>query len=94
MSLGLNDKAELREIDALGPDHQIERPNVVTRMTPFGEFTRLGSQVEMSETPEFWDDPILVPMGSSKPEWQPKTQEVAMPHQRTAPQVAHEAPRR
>jgi len=73
MSLGLNDKADLAAIDRLGPDHQIQRPNVVTRMTPFGEFTRLGSQVEMSETPETWADPILVPMGSSKPDWLPTT---------------------
>jgi len=40
-------------------------------MTPFGEFTRLGSQVEMSVTPEFWADPILVPKGSCLPEWLP-----------------------
>ena len=94
MSLGLNDKADLPAIDTLGPDHQIQRPNVVTRNTPFGEFTRLGSQVEMSETPEFWDDPILVPMGSSRPEWRPKTYEVPLPHQRIEPQAVPEAPRR
>jgi crotonobetainyl-CoA:carnitine CoA-transferase CaiB-like acyl-CoA transferase len=94
MSLGLNNKADLAAIDALGPDHQIQHPNVVTRMTPFGEFTRLGSQVEMPETPEFWEDPILVPMGSSRPEWRPKTHEVPMPQQRTAPKVVHDAPHR
>jgi hypothetical protein len=53
---------------AAGPEHQIQRPNLVTRMTPFGEFTRLGSQLNMSQTPESWADPILVPMGSSRPE--------------------------
>ena len=72
MSLGLNDKAKLDHIADLGPEHQIQKPNLVTRMTPFGEFTRLGSQVEMSETPESWTDPILVPMGSSLPVWLPK----------------------
>jgi crotonobetainyl-CoA:carnitine CoA-transferase CaiB-like acyl-CoA transferase len=72
MSLGLNDKEQLLDIAALGPEHQIQRPNLVTRMTPFGEFTRLGSQVELSRTPELWSDPILVPMGSSRPEWLPK----------------------
>jgi crotonobetainyl-CoA:carnitine CoA-transferase CaiB-like acyl-CoA transferase len=72
MSLGLNDKAELLDLDALGPEHKIQQPNLVTRTTPFGEFTRLGSQVEMSKTPEFWTDPILVPIGSSRPEWLPK----------------------
>src|SRR5262249_31142079 len=74
MSLGLNDKAQLLDIAALGPEHQIQRPNLVTRMTPFGEFTRLGSQVELSKTPEFWTDPMLVPLGSSRPEWLPKTE--------------------
>jgi crotonobetainyl-CoA:carnitine CoA-transferase CaiB-like acyl-CoA transferase len=71
MSLGLNDKAQLLDLEALGPEHQILRPNLVTRMTPFGEFTRLGSQVELSKTPEAWTDPILVPLGSSRPEWLP-----------------------
>ena len=71
MSLGLNDKAQLAQIADLGPEHQIQKPNLITRMTPFGEFTRLGSQVEMSETPESWADPILVPLGSSRPEWLP-----------------------
>jgi crotonobetainyl-CoA:carnitine CoA-transferase CaiB-like acyl-CoA transferase len=71
MSLGLNDKALLLDIPALGPDHHVQQPNLVTRPTPFGELTRLGSQVEMSETPESWADPILVPIGSSRPEWLP-----------------------
>ncbi len=74
MSLGLNDKAQLLAIDELGPEHRIQRPNLVTRMTPFGEFTRLDSQVELSKTPEFWTDPILVPVGSSRPEWLPKSE--------------------
>jgi crotonobetainyl-CoA:carnitine CoA-transferase CaiB-like acyl-CoA transferase len=72
MSLGLNDKAQLLDIESLGPEHQIQQPNLVTRMTPYGELTRLGSQVEMSRTAEYWTDPILVPMGSSRPEWLPK----------------------
>lgn len=72
MSLGLNDKAQLLDIGALGPEHQIQLPNIVTRMTPFGELTRLASQVEMSKIPEYWTDPILVPLGSSRPEWLPK----------------------
>jgi hypothetical protein len=31
-----------------------------------------GSQVEMSKTTEFWTDPILVPIGSCRPEWLPR----------------------
>ena len=72
LSLGLNDKAKLLTLDELGAEHQIQTPNLITGMTPFGELTRLGSQVEMSKTPEYWSDPILVPPGSSRPEWLPR----------------------
>jgi crotonobetainyl-CoA:carnitine CoA-transferase CaiB-like acyl-CoA transferase len=71
LSLGLNDKAQLLALDELGPEHQIQTPNLVTGMTPFGELTRIGSQVEMSKTPEYWTDPILVPPGSGHAEWLP-----------------------
>jgi crotonobetainyl-CoA:carnitine CoA-transferase CaiB-like acyl-CoA transferase len=83
MSLGLNDKAQLLDIAALGPEHQIQRPNLVTRMTPYGEFTRLGSQIELSKTPEYWTDPILTPLGSSRPEWLP-TSESSKRHRQPA----------
>jgi hypothetical protein len=38
-------------------------------MTPFGEYTRPASQVEMSKTPQFWDDPMLYMQGASQPVW-------------------------
>ncbi len=69
MSLGLNDKAMLGELESLGAEHQIMKPNLVTGMTPFGEYTRAGSQVEMSKTPQDWDDPMLYVPGSCLPEW-------------------------
>jgi hypothetical protein len=47
----------------------------VPGQTAFGEFTRLGSQVEMSRTPEYWADPIISPIGSSKPEWLPRKED-------------------
>ena len=72
MSLGLSGKAQLLDIDALARSTR-SSGRTWWRMTPFGEFTRLGSQVEMSRTPESWTDPILVPMGSSRPEWLPKS---------------------
>jgi hypothetical protein len=56
-------------MDNLGPEHKPLPPNLQTGQTAFGEFTRLGSQVEMSKTPEYWADPIISPIGSSKPEW-------------------------
>lgn len=70
-ALGLVENGVLLDLDNLGPEHQPIKPNLQTGQTAFGEFTRLGSQVEMSETPEYWADPIISPIGSSKPEWLP-----------------------
>jgi crotonobetainyl-CoA:carnitine CoA-transferase CaiB-like acyl-CoA transferase len=69
-AIGLVDKNLLLNLDNLGPEHTPVKPNLQTGQTAFGEFTRLGSQVEMSKTPEYWEDPIIWPIGSSKPEWQ------------------------
>jgi len=69
MSLGFNDKEVIKDLEKLGPEHQIMEPNLVTGMTPYGEFTRAASQVEMSKTPQFWDDPLLYVPGASEPEW-------------------------
>ena len=69
MSLGLNDKEVIDDLDNLGEEHQIMTPELVTGMTAFGEFTRPASQVEMSKTPQFWDDPLLYMQGSGRPEW-------------------------
>lgn len=71
-ALGLVDNDTLLNLANLGPEHQPLKPNVQTGPTAFGEFTRLGSQVEMSKTPEYWADPIINPIGSSKPEWLPR----------------------
>ncbi len=70
-ALGLVDSSMLVKLDELGPEHTPIKPNLQTGQTAFGEFTRLGSQVEMSETPEYWDDPIISPIGSSRPVWRP-----------------------
>jgi crotonobetainyl-CoA:carnitine CoA-transferase CaiB-like acyl-CoA transferase len=72
MMLGLVDKNTLLDLENMGPEHQHMEPNLQTGQTAFGEFTRLGSQIEMSKTPEYWADPILWPIGSSKPEWLPR----------------------
>ena len=68
-ALGLIDLNTLLKLDTMGPEHQPMPPNLQTGQTAFGEFTRLGSQVELSKTPEFWADPLVEPIGSSKPEW-------------------------
>ncbi|RFU32131.1 hypothetical protein B7463_g4212, partial [Scytalidium lignicola] len=70
-ALGLVENDVLLNMENLGPEHKPLQPNLQTGQTAFGEFTRLGSQVEMSETPEYWSDPIISPIGSSKPEWLP-----------------------
>jgi crotonobetainyl-CoA:carnitine CoA-transferase CaiB-like acyl-CoA transferase len=68
-ALGLVSNDQLLNLDKLGLEHQPIKPNLQTGQTAFGDFTRLGSQVEMSKTPEYWEDPIISPIGSSKPEW-------------------------
>lgn len=73
LSLGLNNKEDLDNILNLGPEHQIMKPNLVSGPTPFGDFTRVGSQIEgLKKTPQFWADPMLYVPGSGKAEWLPK----------------------
>jgi crotonobetainyl-CoA:carnitine CoA-transferase CaiB-like acyl-CoA transferase len=68
-SLGFNDKRVIEDYESLGEEHQIMKPELVTGTTAFGEYTRPASQVEMSKTPQFWDDPILYMQGASQPVW-------------------------
>ena len=56
MSLGFNDKKVFENLEDLGPEHQIMKPNLITGQTGFGEVTKPGSQVEMSKTPQSWGD--------------------------------------
>ncbi|WP_175968535.1 CoA transferase [Burkholderia sp. BCC0322] len=71
-AIGYVDTNTLLKYESLGDSHQPLPPNLQTGETAFGEFTRLGSQVEMSKTPEYWDDPIIRPIGSCRPEWMPR----------------------
>jgi crotonobetainyl-CoA:carnitine CoA-transferase CaiB-like acyl-CoA transferase len=71
-ALGLVDNASLLDLDKLGPEHRPLTPNLQSGPCAFGDFTRLGSQVEMSKTPEYWANPIIHPIGSCKPEWLPR----------------------
>jgi crotonobetainyl-CoA:carnitine CoA-transferase CaiB-like acyl-CoA transferase len=77
ISLGFNDKRVIENLANLGEEHQILKPELVTGMTPFGEYTRPASQVEMSKTPQFWDDPMLYLQGASQPVW--KTDSLGKP---------------
>jgi crotonobetainyl-CoA:carnitine CoA-transferase CaiB-like acyl-CoA transferase len=58
------------ELDFTGEEHQLLPPETITRQTPYGEVYRLAPPVQFSETPGYWEDPILAVRGSSKPEWQ------------------------
>jgi crotonobetainyl-CoA:carnitine CoA-transferase CaiB-like acyl-CoA transferase len=48
---------------------RLVEPEVLVRETPLGRLRRLAPAITYSETPASWKDPILVPMGSSVPEW-------------------------
>jgi crotonobetainyl-CoA:carnitine CoA-transferase CaiB-like acyl-CoA transferase len=72
MSLGLVPKKDLPNLANMGPEHQHMQPNLISGKTAYGDTTIIGSQAEMSLTPEHWDDPIVSPPGSSYPEWLPR----------------------
>ena len=77
ISLGFNDKRLIENLEQLGEEHQILKPELVTGQTAFGEYTRPASQVEMSATPQFWDEPLIYMQGASQPVW--TTDEVGKP---------------
>jgi crotonobetainyl-CoA:carnitine CoA-transferase CaiB-like acyl-CoA transferase len=67
MSLGTFDK------DAPAPtgeQHQLLAPDTITAQTPYGELLRLAPPVTFSETKPYWNDPVVVVRGSSKPQWE------------------------
>jgi hypothetical protein len=51
------------------PEHTAREPEGVTAETPLGTLEQLAPPVRFSQTPGRWQDPILVPRGSSQPEW-------------------------
>jgi crotonobetainyl-CoA:carnitine CoA-transferase CaiB-like acyl-CoA transferase len=64
-SLGAVDPAEADST----PEHRIAEPEGVIGETPMGTLAQLAPPVVFSETQPRWSDPMLVPRGSSKPEW-------------------------
>ena len=72
MSLGLVPKTDLLDLANMGPEHQHMKPNLISGKTAYGDTTIIGSQAEMTKTPESWNDPIVAPPGSSYPEWLPR----------------------
>ncbi len=66
-SLGFVDPANA----GASTEQRLRDPIAYDAATPFGDLHRLAPPVEFSRTPPRWRDPILVPRGSSRPEWLP-----------------------
>jgi crotonobetainyl-CoA:carnitine CoA-transferase CaiB-like acyl-CoA transferase len=64
-SLGLVDP----ELAACDDEHSLREPLAYDAPSPLGEVHMLAPPVHFSQTPPAWPDPILVPRGSSPPEW-------------------------
>jgi crotonobetainyl-CoA:carnitine CoA-transferase CaiB-like acyl-CoA transferase len=64
-SLGTVDPAEAGSDRA----NQVCEPKRVEAETPLGTLVQLAPPVTFSSTSPRWEDPILLPRGSSKPEW-------------------------
>jgi len=50
-------------------EHQLLDPTIARAETPLGDYQYLPTQVEFSATPARFEDPVLVPRGSGRPEW-------------------------
>jgi crotonobetainyl-CoA:carnitine CoA-transferase CaiB-like acyl-CoA transferase len=64
-TLGLVDPADAGR----GEDNSLREPAAYDAPTPLGDIHMLAPPVTFSHTPAGWTDPILVPRGSSHPEW-------------------------
>jgi crotonobetainyl-CoA:carnitine CoA-transferase CaiB-like acyl-CoA transferase len=70
-SLGLVDPA----LAGTDDEHSLREPAAYDAPTPLGEVHMLAPPVRFSRTPPSWPDPILVPRGSSRPEWRTRPEE-------------------
>ena len=68
LSIGIFDKAYARETAGSSEEHTYVPPDVFTADTPLGRYQGVTEQVQMSRTPGSFRT-VLVPRGSSKPEW-------------------------
>jgi crotonobetainyl-CoA:carnitine CoA-transferase CaiB-like acyl-CoA transferase len=70
LSLGVFDKAYATSVAGTGEEHAYLDPETFTADTPLGRYQGVTEQVRMSETPGRYRT-VLVPRGSSRPEWLP-----------------------
>ncbi len=68
LSLGIFDKEYAQSMAGTSEEHFYPEPDLFTAETPCGTYQGMTEQVIMSRTPGSYRT-VLVPMGSSKPEW-------------------------
>jgi crotonobetainyl-CoA:carnitine CoA-transferase CaiB-like acyl-CoA transferase len=68
MSLGIFDKDYARATAGSSDEHELVAPDLFTAETPLGTYQGMTDQAVMSRTPPSFRT-VLVPKGSSKPEW-------------------------
>jgi crotonobetainyl-CoA:carnitine CoA-transferase CaiB-like acyl-CoA transferase len=68
LALGIFDKAYAQETAGSKGEHTYVAPDVFTAETPLGTYQGFTDQVVLSRTPGAFRN-VLVPRGSSKPEW-------------------------
>ncbi|MER5393992.1 CoA transferase [Saccharopolyspora sp. NPDC002686] len=71
LSMGVFDRDYARSIAGTGEEHAYLDPETFTADTPLGHYQGVTDQVSMSETPGNYRH-VLVPRGSSHPEWLPR----------------------
>jgi len=70
LSMGIFDKAYAQETAGSTDEHRYVAPDLFTAETPLGTYQGMTDQVILSRTPGAFRT-VLVPRGSSKPEWLP-----------------------
>jgi crotonobetainyl-CoA:carnitine CoA-transferase CaiB-like acyl-CoA transferase len=68
LSLGIFDKRYAEQTAGSGDEHAYVAPDLFTAETPLGTYQGMTDQVVLSKTPGSFRT-VLVPKGSSKPEW-------------------------
>jgi crotonobetainyl-CoA:carnitine CoA-transferase CaiB-like acyl-CoA transferase len=68
LSLGIFDKAYAKATAGSTDEHMYVAPDLFTAETPLGSYQGMTDQIVMSRTPGSFRT-VLVPRGSSKPEW-------------------------
>jgi crotonobetainyl-CoA:carnitine CoA-transferase CaiB-like acyl-CoA transferase len=71
LSLGIFDKEYAKMTAGSSDEHQLIDPDLFTAETPLGTYQGMTDQIVLSRTPGTYRT-VLVPRGSSKPEWRGK----------------------